>query len=73
MLPRKVGWMAGNHSGSQSGPVLILSAKDGEVDKALGLGFGADDYLSKPFSLIELTARIKAADLPGQLYHSACG
>nr|WP_285856266.1 response regulator transcription factor [Paenibacillus illinoisensis] len=42
-------------------PVLILSAKDGEVDKALGLGFGADDYLSKPFSLIELTARIKAA------------
>ncbi|MBR2563718.1 MAG: response regulator transcription factor [Paenibacillus sp.] len=41
-------------------PVLILSAKDGEVDKALGLGFGADDYLSKPFSLIELTARIKA-------------
>ncbi|WP_285889021.1 response regulator transcription factor [Paenibacillus polysaccharolyticus] len=42
-------------------PVLILSAKDGDVDKALGLGFGADDYLSKPFSLIELTARIKAA------------
>lgn len=42
-------------------PVLILSAKGGEVDKALGLGFGADDYLSKPFSLIELTARIKAA------------
>lgn len=42
-------------------PVLILSAKDGDVDKALGLGFGADDYLSKPFSLIELAARIKAA------------
>lgn len=42
-------------------PVLILSAKDGDVDKALGLGFGADDYVAKPFSLIELTARIKAA------------
>lgn len=42
-------------------PVLIVSAKDGDVDKALGLGFGADDYLAKPFSLIELTARVKAA------------
>lgn len=42
-------------------PVLIVSAKDGEVDKALGLGFGADDYITKPFSMIELTARVKAA------------
>lgn len=42
-------------------PVLILSAKDGEVDKALGLELGADDYISKPFSLIELTARVRAA------------
>jgi DNA-binding response OmpR family regulator len=41
-------------------PVLILSAKDGDVDKALGLGFGADDYLAKPFSMIELLARVKA-------------
>jgi DNA-binding response OmpR family regulator len=42
-------------------PVLIVSAKDGEIDKALGLGFGADDYLTKPYSLIELSARIKAS------------
>jgi len=42
-------------------PVLVLSAKDGEVDKAIGLGIGADDYMTKPFSLIELTARVKAA------------
>ncbi|OAB48404.1 response regulator transcription factor [Paenibacillus antarcticus] len=42
-------------------PILIVSAKDGEVDKALGLGFGADDYIPKPFSMIELSARIKAA------------
>ncbi|AZK46447.1 response regulator transcription factor [Paenibacillus lentus] len=42
-------------------PVLIISAKDSEVDKALGLGFGADDYIAKPFSLIELTARVKSA------------
>lgn len=41
-------------------PVLIMSAKDEDVDKALGLGFGADDYITKPFSLIELTARIQA-------------
>lgn len=42
-------------------PVLMISAKDGDVDKALGLGFGADDYIAKPFSMIELTARVKAA------------
>lgn len=42
-------------------PVLILSAKDSEVDKALGLGFGADDYMTKPFSMIELVARIRAS------------
>ncbi|MCR8643350.1 response regulator transcription factor [Paenibacillus sp. N1-5-1-14] len=41
-------------------PILILSAKDGDIDKALGLGFGADDYIAKPFSMIELSARIKA-------------
>ncbi len=42
-------------------PVVILSAKDSDVDKALGLGFGADDYLAKPFSMIELLARVRAA------------
>lgn len=42
-------------------PVLIMSAKDSEVDKAIGLGLGADDYIAKPFSMIELTARVKAA------------
>lgn len=42
-------------------PVLIISAKGSDLDKALGLGFGADDYISKPFSLIELTARVHAA------------
>ena len=42
-------------------PILIMSAKDSDVDKALGLGFGADDYIGKPFSLIEMTARINAA------------
>jgi DNA-binding response OmpR family regulator len=41
-------------------PILIMSAKGEDVDKALGLGFGADDYIAKPFSLIELKARIQA-------------
>ncbi|TCZ80983.1 response regulator transcription factor [Paenibacillus albiflavus] len=41
-------------------PILIMSAKDSDIDKALGLGFGADDYLAKPFSMLELSARIKA-------------
>lgn len=42
-------------------PILILSAKGGEADKAIGLGFGADDYIAKPFSMIELSARVRAA------------
>lgn len=42
-------------------PVLMLTAKDEEVDKVVGLELGADDYLTKPFSLRELLARVKAA------------
>ncbi|MBU5227955.1 response regulator transcription factor [Clostridium senegalense] len=41
-------------------PILIMSAKDSDVDKAIGLGLGADDYIAKPFSMVELSARIKA-------------
>ena len=41
-------------------PIMIVSAKDSDGDKAMGLGLGADDYLTKPFSLIELSARVKA-------------
>jgi DNA-binding response OmpR family regulator len=41
-------------------PVLMLSAKDGEYDQADGLDVGADDYLTKPFSLRELAARVHA-------------
>jgi DNA-binding response OmpR family regulator len=42
-------------------PILIMSAKDSDVDKAIGLGLGADDYIAKPFSMLELSARVKAA------------
>lgn len=45
---------------SSSVPILIISAKDSEVDKILGLELGADDYITKPFSVLELTARIAA-------------
>jgi len=41
-------------------PVIMLTAKDGEVDKVVGLEIGADDYVTKPFSSRELLARIKA-------------
>lgn len=41
-------------------PVLIVSAKDAEADKTVGLALGADDYITKPFSVAEVLARIKA-------------
>ncbi|MNN03522.1 Transcriptional regulatory protein WalR [compost metagenome] len=41
-------------------PILILSARGSDTDKVLGLGFGADDYMTKPFSPSELVARINA-------------
>lgn len=41
-------------------PVIMLTAREEEVDKVLGLELGADDYMTKPFSVRELTARVKA-------------
>jgi DNA-binding response OmpR family regulator len=41
-------------------PVLMLTARSGEIDRVLGLELGADDYLTKPFSIPELQARVKA-------------
>ncbi|MBO1628564.1 response regulator transcription factor [Bacillus arachidis] len=41
-------------------PILMLTAKDQEVDKILGLSIGADDYITKPFSINEVVARVKA-------------
>lgn len=41
-------------------PIIIVSAKNEDIDKIRGLGFGADDYLTKPFSPAELVARIKS-------------
>ena len=42
-------------------PIIMLTAKDDEVDKVLGLEIGADDYITKPFSVREFRSRVKAA------------
>ncbi len=41
-------------------PIIMLTAKGGDMDKILGLEYGADDYITKPFNILELKARIKA-------------
>ena len=41
-------------------PILMLTARDEDVDKIIGLEVGADDYLTKPFDLRELVARVKS-------------
>jgi DNA-binding response OmpR family regulator len=62
MLPRRSGIevLSAIRSEDPATRVLILSAKDQEADKVLGLSLGADDYMAKPFSLPELLARIRA-------------
>lgn len=62
MIPKVSGMDVMRHIRENSYvPILIISAKDTESDKALGLGLGADDYITKPFSVVEVLARIKAA------------
>lgn len=62
MLPRKNGYDVCRDLRRQSieTPVLMLTAKGETIDKVLGLKLGADDYLTKPFEVIELLARIEA-------------
>ncbi len=52
-------------------PILILTAKDQEVDKVTGLNIGADDYMTKPFGVKELLARIKARLRRAETYGKA--
>lgn len=61
MIPKICGMDVMQHIRQNSFvPVIILSAKDTETDKTLGLALGADDYITKPFSVVEVLARIKA-------------
>ncbi len=50
-------------------PIIILTAKSEDIDKVMGLEFGADDYMTKPFSVHELLARIKAVLRRSELSH----
>ena len=61
MIPKISGMDVMQHIRKNSTvPIIIISAKDTDSDKTLGLGLGADDYITKPFSVTELLARIKA-------------
>lgn len=62
MLPGKDGYEICKElrSNGNKTPIIMMTAKTDEVDKVLGLEFGADDYISKPFGVRELMARIKA-------------
>ncbi len=61
MLPKVDGFEVCRHIRSSStAPIIILSAKTSDMDKMLSLGIGADDYLTKPFSMLELEARMKS-------------
>ena len=49
-----------SQSKTEAVPIIMLTAKDSEFDKVTGLDLGADDYLTKPFGMTELTARVRA-------------
>ena len=61
MMPQKDGYHVLRELRAESNiPVMILSAKDADSEKILGLNLGADDYLTKPFNPLELVARVKS-------------
>jgi len=63
MLPKLNGYeiLAALKGRPSKPPVILLSARSAEMDKVMGLDLGADDYITKPFSVAELLARIRAA------------
>ncbi len=62
MLPGTDGWEVCRHLRARHAdvPVIMLSARSAEAHRVLGLELGADDYLAKPFSMLELVARVRA-------------
>lgn len=61
MLPKFTGFEVCQQIREHSGvPIVMLTAKGEDIDKILGLDYGADDYITKPFNILEVKARIKA-------------
>ena len=61
MLPKMDGFEVCQHIREFSSvPIVMLTAKGDDMDKILGLEYGADDYITKPFNILEVKARIKA-------------
>ena len=61
MLPKKDGFEVCQQVREFSGvPIVMLTAKGEDMDKILGLEYGADDYITKPFNILEVKARIRA-------------
>lgn len=61
MLPKMDGYEVCQHIREFSKvPIIMLTAKSDDIDKILGLDYGADDYITKPFNILEVKARIKA-------------
>jgi len=72
MLPKMDGWEVCRRVRAKSDmPILMLTARDDDVDKIVGLEIGADDYLTKPFNPRELIARIKSILRRSQVAHAA--
>lgn len=72
MLPKSSGFEVLKYiRGVSVVPVVIVTAKDSDADKMMGLNLGADDYLTKPFSLVELLARIKANIRRATVYNNS--
>ena len=66
MLPKMDGFEVCQHIREFSDmPIVMLTAKGDDMDKILGLEYGADDYITKPFNILEVKARIKAAEERG--------
>jgi len=76
MLPRGDGFMVCRELRNEiDAPILFLSAKQGDADKVQGFSAGADDYVMKPFSIVELVARVEAhlrRQRRGQPYATPC-
>ena len=62
MLPRRSGWdvLREIRAAGRRTPVIVLTARDAVADRVHGLNLGADDYLTKPFAIPELVARLRA-------------